>query len=135
MAEGELDLERPHPNDRVVQWLGTQSALDLAISVLTLGDIQMGQMLLPLHRRKAALARWIDTDLPRQFSSRVLPVDDSVALEWARLSSEGRRRGRAGPAIDGLILATAAVHGLTLVTRNVADCAERGIPVLDPWTT
>ncbi len=125
---------RPRPNQHVQQWLRTQPAFDLAISVLTLGELQKGYVLLPPERRKPKLARWIDTDLPRQFSGRVLPVDEPIALEWGRLAAEGRRRGRALPVVDGLLLATAAVHGLTLVTPNKADCADRGVAVLDPWT-
>ena len=65
---------------------------------------------------------------------RVLAVDEEVALEWGRLAAEGRKSGREVPVIDGLLLATAAVHDLTLVTRNERDCAGRGVPVLNPWS-
>ncbi|HLL47007.1 MAG TPA: PIN domain-containing protein, partial [Longimicrobiaceae bacterium] len=71
--------------------------------------------------------------LPRQFMGRLLPVDGSVALEWGRLTAEGRLAGRELPVIDGLLLATCAAHGLTLVTRNERDCGNRGIPMLNPW--
>ncbi len=125
---------RPNPDPRVVAWLRAQPALDFAISVLSLGEIQRGVTMMAPRPGKASLERWISTELPRQFSGRVLAVDEPVAREWGRLSAEGRRRGRDLPAIDGLILATAAVHGLILVTRNVADCADRGVPVLDPWS-
>lgn len=72
--------------------------------------------------------------LVRQFNGRVLPVDDAVALAWGRLAVEGRAAGRELPVADGLLLATAAVHDLTLVTRNERDCGDRGVQVLNPWS-
>jgi len=117
----------------VVVWLRAQPALDLAISVLTLGDVQKGVALLPQGARRAALERWLVADLPRQFLGRVLPIDESVAQAWGQLAAAGRQQGRELPVIDGLLLATAAVHGLTFVTRDEADCADRGVPVLNPW--
>lgn len=125
---------RPRPERRVVEWIQAQSQLDLAISVLTLGEIEKGIALLPSGNRRKALAAWLATDLPRQFAGRVLQVDANVAMAWGGLSAEGRRLGRELPVIDGLLLATAARHGLTLVTRNESDCRERGVPVLNPWT-
>lgn len=56
-----------------------------------------------------------------------------MALEWGRLAAEGRRIGRPLSVVDGLMLATAAMHDLTLATWNVRDCGDRGVPVLDPW--
>lgn len=129
LAEG----ARPDPNPRVVEWLRAQVALDLAISVLTLGEIRWGIALLPGGKRRTTLGRWLATDLPQQFLGRVLEIDDAVALEWGRLTAMGRQRGRELPVIDGLLLATAAVHGLTFVTRNERDCAHRGVPLHNPW--
>lgn len=124
---------RPDPDPGVLAWLRDQSSLDLAISVLTLGEIEKGIALLPEGRRRHRLEEWLASDLPRQFIGRVLPVDADVARSWGRLSAEARRGGRELPVIDGLLLATAAAMGLTLVTRNVGDCADRGVPVLNPW--
>lgn len=124
---------RPVPDERVATWLRTQSPLDLAISVLTLGEVEKGIDLLPTGRRRAALESWLSKDLPVQFQGRVLLIDEAVAREWGRLSVRSRNSGRHLPMVDGLLLATASVHGLTLVTRNESDCAARGVPVLNPW--
>jgi predicted nucleic acid-binding protein len=124
---------RPAPDERVAHWLRAQPPLDLAISVLTLGEVQRGIELLPSGRRRSALESWLATDLPQQFQGRVLAVDTAVAIEWGRLSARSRTSGRHLPIVDGLLLATAAVHGLSLVTRNEADCAARGVPVINPW--
>lgn len=129
LAEG----AKPDPNPQVVEWLRAQPWLDLAISALTLGEIRRGVSLLPGGKRRAALERWLARDLPQQFLDRVLGIDDAVALEWGRLTAVGRQRGRELPVIDGLLLATAAVHGLTFVTRNERDCAHRGVPLFNPW--
>lgn len=126
------DAAKAEPDAPVVAWLRAQSALDLAVSVLTLGEIRKGVALLAPGRRRTALERWLTVDLPRQFLGRVLPIDERVAHAWGDLAAAGRQAGRELPVIDGLLLATAAVHGLTLVTRDEADCADRGVLVLNP---
>jgi predicted nucleic acid-binding protein len=125
---------RPAPDPRVDSWLGGLSALQLAISVVTLGEIRKGVELLVSGAKRMKLEQWLETELPRQFRGRLLAVDDAVAHEWGRLTAAGRRTGRDLPVVDGLLLATAAVHKLVLATRNESDCAGRGVPVYNPWT-
>ena len=60
-------------------------------------------------------------------------MDADVARRWGELGADARRAGRPLPTVDGLLLATAAVHGLTVATRNMRDCAGRGVDVVDPW--
>ena len=127
------EAAKPSPDPRVVAWLRGQGPLDLAISVLTLGEIRKGAALLPAGKRRRRLEHWLASDLPRQFLGRVLAIDEAVTLEWGRLAASGRQRGRELPVIDGLLLATAAVHGLTFVTRNERDCGDRGVPLHNPW--
>ena len=121
------------PDSRVLGWLNKQSPLDLYLSVLTLGELTMGFALAPAGRRRDELQDWVTRDVPRHFVGRLLPVDEEVAREWGRMSAEGRTTGRELPAIDGLLLATARVHDLTLATRNERDIAGRGAPVVNPW--
>lgn len=68
-------------------------------------------------------------ELQQSYSDRLLPVTQEVAEEWGRMSVPDPL-----PAIDGLLAATARVHGLTLVTRNVTDLARTGVPLLDPFS-
>lgn len=124
---------KPRPDPRVTAWLQAQPPLDLALSVVTFGEIQKGVSLLAAGARRDALERWLRADLPRQFTGRLLPVDGEAALEWGRLAAEGRKAGRELPVADGLLLGTCAAHGLVLVTRNERDCAHRGVPILNPW--
>ena len=128
------DAVKPKPDGGLVEWLAAQSALDLGISVLTLGEIRRGILLLPESGKRERLHQWLRGELTRQFTDRVLPVDEAVALAWGGLGVEGLQAGRPLPVIDGLLLATAAVNGLTFVTRNERDCAERGVPILNPWS-
>ena len=128
------EAARAKPDPRLRAWLEARPMLDLHISVLLLGEVRKGVAQLPQGRRDR-LESWLRTALVRQFHGRVLPVDDAVALAWGGLAAEGRAMGRELPVVDGLLLATAAVHGLTLVTRNIRDCRDRGVPVFDPWST
>src|SRR2546430_951794 len=91
------------PDSRVVNWLNEQSALNLYISVLTLGELTMGFELAPVGKRRDELQHWTTQDLPRHFVGRLLAVDEDVAREWGRMSAQGRATGRELPAVDGLL--------------------------------
>jgi toxin FitB len=102
---------------------------ELFLSVLVLGEIRRGiERLRPADPVQAGLfERWLG-ELGGRFADRVLPVDAAVAEMWGRMSAI-----RPMPVEDGLMAATAAVHGMTFVTRNVRHVAHLGVPVLDPW--
>lgn len=128
------ELVKPKPDRRVTVWIEAQSPLDLHISVLTLGEVENGIARLIAGRRRTALLRWARAELPAQFRGRLLGVDATVAVAWGALSARAAEEGRPLPVVDGLLLATAEAFGLTLATRNLADCAHRGVPVYDPWS-
>ncbi len=125
---------RPRPDVNVREWVRVQSPLDLWLSVMTLGELEKGLAALAWGQRHEVLSQWMRDELPRQFVGRLLPVDAAVALAWGQLAGRESTKGRPLPVIDGLLLATASVAGLTLVTRNVRDCMGRGVAVYDPWT-
>ena len=112
-----------------VGWIRSVKGRPLHVSVITLGEIMRGVELRPRKDPKAAalLAEWL-TALRELHRGAVLPVTEAIALEWGRLSAERSRN-----AADGLIAATARVHDLILVTRNVADFEDAGVSVIDPW--
>ncbi len=121
----------------LLEWAAAQDQLGLHLSVLTFAEIQKGIELLPASagkKRREELLAWLSGDLPAQFAGRVLDVTEPVALEYGRLSARGQRQGRPLPVIDGLLLATAVIHALTLVTRNVRDVLGTGVAVLNPYS-
>lgn len=124
---------KPSPNRRVLRWAESQPRESLAISTLSLGEVRKGLDLLTHGARRNELERWLTVAVREHFRGRVLGVGKDVALKWGRLAAADQRRGRVLPVVDGLLLATAAVHGLTIVTRNERDFADRGVPVLNPW--
>ena len=115
-------------NPRVVSWIAAHRQ-ELYLSVLVTGEVRRGIEVIRRRDRSAAgvLERWLRT-LEAEFDERILPVDAAVADRWGRLMAE-----RTMPVIDGLLAATALVHGLTLATRNVRDVSPTGVPTVDPF--
>lgn len=125
------ELRRKAPNAGVVAWFTPRPASTLFLSVLTLGELRKGVECLADTDRRAALLDWLEAELPIFFTGRILPVDAQVADRWGRLVATA---SRPLPAIDSLLAATAAHHGLSLVTRNVRDFADLGLEVINPWS-
>ncbi len=125
------ELRRKAPDVQVLRWFQRRPAGTLYLSVLTLGEIRKGVEAVADTARRLVLMDWLEIELPAFFAGRVLPVDDAVAARWGHLTAHA---GRPLPAIDSLLVATAAQHGLSLVTRNVRDTEGLGTPVINPWT-
>jgi len=125
------ELRRKTPDERVVRWFAHRPAQSLYLSVLTLGELRKGIERLAPSARKLGLLDWLEGEIPAYFSGRVLQVDAETADHWGRLLAHA---ARPIPAVDGLLAACAARHGLTLVTRNVRDVHGLGVAVLDPWS-
>lgn len=124
------ELRRKTPNAGVVEWFSRRPASTLFLSVLTLGELRKGVEGVANTHRRTALLDWLEVELPAFFTGRILAVDTHVADRWGRLTAVA---GRPVPAIDSLIGATAAHHGLSLVTCNVRDYADLGLDVINPW--
>jgi predicted nucleic acid-binding protein len=124
------ELRRKTPDEQVVNWVNSRPATSLYLSVLTLGELRKGIESLADAKRRLKLADWLETELPLFFAGRIISIDDGVADRWGRLLAHA---GRTLPAIDSLLGATAAHHGLTMVTRNSKDFANLGLEVLNPW--
>lgn len=127
------EFTKPNPSAAVDRWFVALEGGEF-VSVLTLGEIEKGITRLATTRRRARLEGWF-AELRDRFVDRVLPVDDPVALEWGRISARCEAAGAPIPVVDGLIAATAIVHGLSVVTRNTSDIVRTGAPVVDPWQT
>jgi predicted nucleic acid-binding protein len=125
---------KPQPDPGAQAWIEAQPPEDLAISSLALGEIQRGVIRLPVGRRRAALDRWLTHEVQVDYDGKTIGIDDAIALEWGRVSGEAMKRGRTLPDTDGLLVATAIVLNLTLVTRNERHCAGWGAPLINPWS-
>jgi predicted nucleic acid-binding protein len=110
-------------------WLRSVPAADLFVSVLVVGELRRGveQLRRRDPQQAAVLEAWL-LRLVADYRDRVLPVTAAVAEEWGRLNAPDRL-----PVVDGLLAATARVHGLVLVTRNTADFARTGVRLLNPF--
>ena len=124
------ELRRPRPHGAVLEWVRAANDAALHLSAVTLAELQAGIELTRVQDRdKAAeLQRWLDA-VEGQYS--VLPMDGRTFREWARLM-----HARSDALYeDAMIAATARIHGLTVVTRNVADFRPFDVAVLDPFGT
>jgi predicted nucleic acid-binding protein len=115
---------------RVVEWLGETRQEELFTSVVVLGEVRRGIDMLRRRDLTAALAleQWL-ARLKTTFRERILPVDVQIAERWGQINVPDRL-----PAVDSLLAATALVHELTLVTRDVGRLERSGVRLLNPWT-
>ncbi|MDE2515389.1 MAG: type II toxin-antitoxin system VapC family toxin [Rhodospirillales bacterium] len=115
---------------QVLAWLSGVDAGEFYLSVITLMEIETG--ILRMERRDPVqgdrLRAWMDTRIRPEFADRILPIDKAVALRCALLHVPNPVAER-----DALIAATALVHGMTIVTRNMADFARTGVSLVNPW--
>lgn len=114
----------------VAAWSESVDAADLFISAITIMELELG--VLSIERRHAThgamLRSWLEQHVLPEFSGRTLPIDTAVAQRCARLHVPDKRGER-----DALIAATALVHGMAVVTRNVADFKPTGMAIVNPW--
>ena len=121
-------LEKAHPN--VVAWASNTPVTPHFISAITILELERG--ILSMERKDVAqgaiLRAWMDGQILVRFSGRILPVDIDVAMRCAKLHVPDPK-----PERDAFIAATALVHGMTVVTRNVDDFKSTGVQILNPW--
>ena len=124
-----FELRRPRPHGAVLAWLQAVDDAQLFISAVTLGEIQAGiELTREQDTEKASeIEAWLDQVAA---AYNVLPLDAAAFREWARLMH--RRSDTLYE--DAMIAATARVHGLTVVSRNVADFKALGMEALNPFT-
>ena len=123
-------MRKPRKDPRVEAWLATTRPHELHVSVLTLGEVRRGiERLRPRDPEQALVFETWLQEVENVFAERVLDVDLVVAQAWGRIDATSMVA-----TVDGLIGATALVHGLTVVTRDTAPFERVGVPWLDPWS-
>ena len=124
------ELIKPRPSPRVVAWMSAVDDESCFLSVLTVGELSRGARRLRARgstARSERLEAWI-AETEAAYGERILVVTSAVVHAWADHDAR-----RTLPVVDALIAATAAVHGLTVVTRNERDYHDSGVPVLNPF--
>jgi predicted nucleic acid-binding protein len=124
---------KPQPNPQVVAWLAEVDEDRVFLSVASLAEIRRGVELMPSGKRRDLLVSWLTEDLPKRFEGRLLDIDGRIAEAWGIIMARGQKAGRNISILDAFFAATAEVHQLTLVTRNVPDFQKLDIPLLNPW--
>lgn len=115
---------------RLVTWAQRQMPGQLFISAITVLELETGVLLIERRdpQQGSLLRAWLDDHVLPGFAGRILPVDSAVAQCCAQLHVPDPRAER-----DALIAATALVHGMTVVTRNVVDFLPTGVALINPW--
>jgi predicted nucleic acid-binding protein len=123
------ELRKSRPNANVLAWYQSQAQAAAYLSTLVLGEIRQGiERVRPRDPRQAdVLERWL-AGLVSSYRRRILPVTIEVADQWGRMNAS-----HPPPTADGLMAATAIVHRLTFVTRNIVDVARTGVTVVNPF--
>ena len=120
---------RAKPNPIVLDWLSSIDIRKFYLSVLSLGEIRKGVEKLEDIKRKQKIIQWLEIDLKKIFADRIITVDSIVADKWGYICAQANV-----PAVDSLLGASALVHNLKLVTRNVIDFkAISGLEIVNPW--
>ena len=125
---------KPQPNRGLIAWMEGVDEDRIFISAVTLAELRYGVDRLPAGAKRKQLDLWLREELPLRFEARVLPIDGTVADVCGKIFARCEAAGRPIEAMDAFIAATAEVHNLTLVTRNVSDFKTSLKSVLDPWT-
>jgi predicted nucleic acid-binding protein len=127
------EFVKPKPERKVVEWLNEADTEQVFLSVVTLGEIQIGISNKPTSNRRTELEAWLNVNLVAQFAGRILPLDAETLLTWGRMTADLKQRGKPMSVMDSLIAATAMHHKMVLVTRNVTDFSDVALSIFNPW--
>ena len=123
---------KPRPNLGLIRWMESVDEDRVFLSVISLAELRYGVERMPPGTRRNRLEQWLRDELPLRFEGRILPIDHDIAKAWGKTVSRSEALGRPPGAMNAFLSATAEVHRLSLVTRNVSD-----FPLLkalvNPW--
>lgn len=124
---------KQQPNPGVVDWLAEVDEDRTFLRIVTIAELRHGIQRLDDGRRRRRLDAWLRDELTVRFEARIIPIDLPVADTWGDLVARREAAGRPIRAMDAFIAATANVHALALVTRNVSDFESSVGDLVNPW--
>lgn len=126
------NVTKPAPSEALLTWMGGQADTDLFVASLTVAEIRRGILEEPKGRKRDALEAWFSGSEGPQalFAGRILSFDEKAGLIWARLTAEGKAKGRPRSGLDAIIAAVAEANDCVVVTDNEKDF--EGIEVVNP---
>jgi predicted nucleic acid-binding protein len=124
---------KPQPNADLMRWTESVDEDRVFLSVISLTELRYGIDRMAAGKRQQRLEDWLSHGLPSRFEGRILSVDPAVADACGRIVRRTELLGHSIGAMDAFLAATAEVHRLTFVTRNVSDFAVLK-DVLNPWS-
>lgn len=127
------EASKPMVNAGVSKFLEQAEEDELYVSVLSLAELHYAIQRLVPGAKRAKLQKWFAEELLRRFEGRIFLMDGMTAAEWGVIMARAERTGQPISEMDAWIAATASIHGLTVVTRNLADFAAHHGDLLNPW--
>ena len=128
-----LELMKPEASRAVLTWVGGQARDDLYTSAITLGEIMFGLEIMPHGRKRDVRFQLADEIFGIDFAGRILPFDVTAARAFAVIAATRRRAGRPIEMPDAQIAAIARANRMAVATRHVADFADCGVDLINPW--
>ena len=127
------ELERARPAPSVVAFIRQHPLDTLFITDIVIAEIRFGIERVTNTQRREQLSRWLKNVIRPMFAGRILSLTEDVLLQWRLMADASRRSGYTYPEPDFLLAATAAYHGLTMLTRDTEPFQRAGVYVVNPW--
>ena len=124
---------RPVPEPRVAEWLDAQALETLYLSVISVAELRLGVLSLPVGHRRDRLHEDLERQVLPMFAGRILAFDLAASQAYAELMTKARTAGRPISVSDGYIAATAAANAMMVATRDTATFEAAGLNTVDPW--
>jgi predicted nucleic acid-binding protein len=128
------ELRRPRPSPLVVTFIERKPIAALFLSDVVIAEIRLGIECVADISRRAQLTAWLEGVIRPMYAERILPLTENTLLRWRMMLEFCRKRGHVVAEPDLMLAATAAEHGLTIVTRDTAPFRKLDLDVVNPWT-
>lgn len=129
------ELRKPKPDSKVINFIAAQPGEMLFVTDVTLAEITYGIEQMGDAARRTDLRLWLERNLRPLFAGRTLAITEDVIVRWKTMVVQGQKRGHTFGQPDLFIAAIAALQDLVVVSRDISEFVEAGVPVFDPWTS